>query len=380
MFSAVNTGHGQPYIKKKVFEQYERAHLLNCCARFAGWGPFAEMMCKKFGYDRITALCSGTEGADTACKLARKHGIIKRKIPIDKVKVLGVGDSYHGLATGCWGLMDRSQARLSYGIQDVHILNFNPTTNETLSYLDIEAMRSCLEEHHETVAAVVMEPLHGNTESTQREIEYCRAIYDLCRTYNILFIADEIRMGAAKTGKFLSHYHCGDDMKPDIVIMGKSITGGWYPHTFLLGTEEVMSLVGPSEIGGTYSHAPPAIAAASAVIELIDKENLMARAVEIEHKWKAIVSGWNHPQIDFNACIGADGNMSFKNLMGQRVAALCMHKGLFVNAFPGRKAIRITFALTITDEELEKGAAILKEVLDTIDDYEHVPGEFWGED
>ncbi|KAI8648227.1 Ornithine aminotransferase [Fusarium keratoplasticum] len=356
MFSATNMGHGHPYMKKKMLEQLEKAHLLNICAHNAGWGPFGEMMCKRFGYDKITTATSGTESADVACKIARKHGLVRRKIPADKLKILGVGSSYHGLGMGIWGLMDRSAQRSSYGLDGTSVLNFNPTTNRALEYLDLEAMRACLEEHHQTVAAVIMECLHGTSRS------------------------NEVRQGAGKTGKLLSFHHCGDDMKPDIVTMGKSITGGWYPQTFILGTKDAMSLVGSNECGYTFSHTPPALVAATSALEVIDNENLLERATQIGAKWRAIVSSWNHPKIDYISSIGADSNMFFHDLHGQRVAVLCMFKGLFVNATPGKKAIRLSFAMTMTDEELEKGAAILKEALDTIDTFGYIPGEVFSQD
>ncbi|KAL2670226.1 hypothetical protein Neosp_014693 [[Neocosmospora] mangrovei] len=380
MFSATNMGHGHPYMKKKMLEQLDKAHLLNICAHNAGWGPFGEMMCKRFGYDKITTATSGTESADVACKIARKHGLVRRKIPADKLKILGVGSSYHGLGMGIWGLMDRSAQRSSYGLDGTSVLNFNPTTNKTLEYLDLKAMRACLEEHHQTVAAVIMECLHGTSRSSEDEVRYARGVYDLCKKYGVLFIADEVRQGAGKTGKLLSFYHCGGDMKPDIVTMGKSITGGWYPQTFILGTKDVMSLVGPNECGYTFSHTPPALVAATSALEVIDNENLLERATQIGVKWRAIVSSWNHPKIDYVSSIGADSNMFFHDLHGQRVAALCMFKGLFVNATPGKRAIRLSFAMTMTGEELEKGAAILKEVLDTIDTFGHIPGEVFSQD
>lgn len=380
MFSATNIGHGHPYIKKKMLEQIEKAQLLNICARNAGWGPFAQMMCERFGYDKITTALSGTEAADVACKIARKHGLQRRGIPADKLKILGVGSSYHGLGTGVWGLMDRSKQREGYGLFGTSVLNYNPSNGETLAYLDLEAMRACLKEHHETVAAVMMECLHGASRSSDDEIRYARGVYNLCREYGVLFIADEVRQGAGKTGKFLSFYHCGEDMKPDIVTMGKSITAGWYPQTYILGTAEVMSLVCSSETGFTFSHTPLALAATIAAIEVIDNENLLERATQLGERWRAIVDGWNHPKIDYVSSIGADSNMYFKQLYGQRVAALCMFKGLFVVSTPGKKAIRLSFAMTMTDEELDKGASILKDVLDTIDDYEHIPGELFDED
>ena len=125
--------------------------------------------------------------------------------------------------------MDLSSKRAEYGLDSRIVPNVNPSTGESLGYLNADAMRRYLEEHHGTIAAVIMEPLHGSSRTIEEEISYARAVYELCRKYNVLYIADEVREGAGKAGKFLSFYHCGDDMRFHIVTMGKSITGGFYP-------------------------------------------------------------------------------------------------------------------------------------------------------
>ncbi|RSL39098.1 hypothetical protein CEP53_014318 [Fusarium sp. AF-6] len=256
-------------------------------------------MCKRFGHDKITAATSGTELADVACKIARKHGIVRRKITVDKLKIRGVGSSYHGLGMGIWGLMDRSEQRSSYDLDGTSVLNFNPMANKTLEYLDLEPMRVCPEEHHQTVAAVIM---NVYTEPRARA--------------RMISAVSEVRQGAGKTGNLLSFYHCGEDMKPDIVTMGKSITDGWYPQTFFLGTEDVTSLVGPNECDYTFSHTLPALVAATSALEVIANENVLERAAQIGKKWRAITSSWNHPKINYVFSIGADFNMFFHDLQG----------------------------------------------------------------
>jgi ornithine--oxo-acid transaminase len=209
--------------------------------------------------------------------------------------------------------------------------------------------------------------------SSKLEQDYSRGVYELCRKYNVLFIADEIRQGAGKTGKFLSFQHIGDDFKPDIVTMGKSMTGGFYPQSFVMGTDQVMHDIGPFEIASTYGFTPLGIAAASAAIEVIDREHMMEKAVHIEKLWTSIVESWDHPLVDYVAAIGADSNLVLKENVGRRLAALCMHRGLFVVDRPF--GLRISFAMNIPEELLTKGAGILKSCLDDIDKYGHIEGE-----
>ncbi|KAL7903838.1 putative acetylornithine aminotransferase [Trichoderma velutinum] len=374
-FSAANQGHGHPYIMKKVREQYEKIALVNISAHSPQWGPFAEKMCKRFGYDKILAMISGTEAADTACKTARKWGIGVKGIPAEKCLVLATGKSYHGMTSGVWNLQDPSKARTAYGLDSQIHMNINPTTGEPLTYPEIDPMRRCIEEHHQRIAAVVMEPYHGVTRDVHDEGRYARAVYDLCRKYNILFISDEVRSGAGKTGKFFSYMHLGDDCKPDMVTMGKSVTGGVYPQSFVMGKEAVMSLIGSGQTASTFAYTPVAIAAATAAIETIDRENLMERAVVLGDRWASTIRSWNHPHIDWVSQIGADCNIFVKGVRAERLGALLMHKGVAI--FPVHPRIRVSIPFTMTDEELDRGLAILKDALNTVDQYGSIEGEFW---
>lgn len=205
------------------------------------------------------------------------------------------------------------------------------------------------------------------------EIRYARGVYELCKSMNILFIADEVRQGAGKTGKFFSFQHLGDDVKPDIVTMGKSITGGFYPQSFIMGMDTVMAFVGPYEMASTYGFSPLAIAAANATIDVIDGENLTERAVHLGYLWRETVESWHHPLVDYVAQIGADSNLILRGAKPSRVAALCMHRGLFV--YPKANGLRLSFAMNMPDELLLRGAAILRSCLDDINNYGSIEGE-----
>lgn len=189
---------------------------------------------------------------------------------------------------------------------------------------------------------------------------------------NILFIADEVRQGAGKTGKFFCFQHLGDDVKPDIITMAKSMTGGFYPQSFVMGTDAVMAPVGSYEIASTYGFTPLGIAAADATLDVIDRENLIQRATHLGALWRKTVESWKHPLVDYVAQIGADSNILLQNVQATRVAALCMHRGLFV--FPKNNMLRFSFAMTMSDELLLDGAAILKSCLDDVDKYGTIEG------
>ncbi|KAK8196009.1 hypothetical protein M8818_007160 [Zalaria obscura] len=236
-------------------------------------------------------------------------------------------------------------------------------------------MRRCISEHHARIAAVIMECFHGRAAAMAEEAAYARAVYDLCRAHNILFIADEVRQGAGKTGRFLSYEHLGADVRPDLVTMGKSITGGFYPASFVLGTAEVMDLVGTGESASTFAANPLAVAAAQAAIAVIDDEGLVERATAIGKRWVEAVESWKHPLVRYVTNRGADSMVVLQGVRSQRVAALALLKGLLV--FPRDDYLRISPAMVISDEEIDRAAQIMKETLDEVNEYDEIPGEFW---
>lgn len=215
----------------------------------------------------------------------------------------------------------------------------------------------------------------GDRDVLLEEGTYGRGVYDLCKKYNILFIADEVRSGAGKTGKFFSYMHLGEDCKPDVVTMGKSITGGQYPQSFIMGTEEVMSMIGTNETSGTFAYTPMAITAATAAIQVIDSENLMQRATKLGYLWKSTLDSWRHPLIEHVSSIGADSCVFVKNVSSTRIGALALHKGLLL--FAAGPRLRISLCMTMTDEDLLRGAAMLKEAFDEIDQFDQIEGEIW---
>lgn len=168
----------------------------------------------------------------------------------------------------------------------------------------------------------------------------------------------------------------GPENKPDMVTMGKSISGGAYPASFVLGSNEVMTLVKPYQSASTFAMAPQANAAVLATLRAYDEENLVERALHIQTKWKETTSSWKIPFVKYYTSRGGDMNIvvdeSFKGVTARRIARLGYQKGALMYSQPGR--IRLGVALTITDEEMDKGLAILKEALDEIQSYAGIPG------
>jgi len=201
-------------------------------------------------------------------------------------------------------------------------------------------------------------------------------VRQLCKRYNVLFIADEVRMGCGKTGRFLSSDWLGAENKPDIITLGKSITGGAYPASYVLGYNDTMTLVGPSQVASTFAMSAAANAATLAALEVLEGEGCMSRAKTIQERWSEVISGWNHPFLDYCTARGADLGIMILADVGtvtpRRIARLAYQKGVLI--YPSGNRLRISVALTITDEELETGLSILTEVMNEIEEHGDIPG------
>ena len=212
---------------------------------------------------------------------------------------------------------------------------------------------------------MVIECIRGHLRTFEQEIQFSAELYDLCKAHNILFIADEVRMGCGKTGRFLSCDYLGSSRKPDLLALGKSISGGLYPTAFVLGRAECMDLVGTKEILSTYTFSPVALAATTTALKVIADEGLVERARQIEKLFLEETSAWEHPIISHITARGADLGIWLRGVEQstcRQICEWCMHQGLLV--FPNHLRIRMNVAMVITDEELLAGLRILKSVLD----------------
>ncbi|KAH8743155.1 pyridoxal phosphate-dependent transferase [Diaporthe sp. PMI_573] len=329
--------------------------LTNFATHSAEWPKVAKTLCDKFGYDKVSPMVTGAEAADAACKFARKWAIKTKGVAPEDALVLGCSDNYHGVTAGIWSIME-PYAQRDYGVVSKNLTNLNPRTGRVLRYGHVEDFEEVLEEFHGRVAGIIMECIHGHLPSFEEEIQFAISVRQLCKKYNVLFIADE--------------------NKPDMVTMGKSITAGAYPASYILGNNEVMTLINPYESGSTFGMAAAANAATLAALRVYDEEKLLDRATAIGDKWAKITSSWKHPFIKHITNRGADACIYIKpecgSVTGRRICRLAFQRGVFI--YPHGERIRVGMALTITDEEFDKGMRILKSVLDDIESYGEMPG------
>ncbi|RKK79195.1 hypothetical protein BFJ71_g16304 [Fusarium oxysporum] len=377
MLSATNLGHCHPKMVKAMTESINKVTLTNFATHSSEWPILAKTLCGKFGYDKCSAMVSGAEAADAACKFARKWGIKRKGIKPEEVLILGTSDNYHGVTGGIWPIMD-PYAQREYGVINNNITNRNPRTGQPLRYGHVEDYEKVLEEFGGRVGGIIMECIHGHLPSFEDEIKFAVGVRQLCRKYNVLFIADEVRMGSAKTGKFLCSDWMGPENKPDMVSLGKSITGGSYPASYVLGNDDAMGpdMIKPYETGSTFGMAAAANAATLTALRVYDEENLLQRATEIGSKFAEMTKSWKYPFVKYITNRGADVCIYLiaenTTVTPRRIARLCFQRGVFI--YPHGERLRVGFALTITDEEMDKGMKILKGVLDDIESYGEIPG------
>ncbi|WXC47869.1 hypothetical protein QX201_007586 [Fusarium graminearum] len=353
----------------------QKAFQTNIAVQDSRWPILAETLCQKLGYDKVASMCSGAEAADAAVKIARKWGIERKGIEASELLVLGCSENYHGLSSGIWPIMTPGCGQQEYGITSTNVINFNPETGDSLRYGHVEDFEQVIAKHHKRIAAIMMEPIHGGLRTFQEEIEFATSVRKLCKEHNILFIADEVRMGSGKTGKFLCSQWL-DCEKPDIVVLGKSISGGAFPASYILGYDDTMTLIRPNQSASTYAMGPAANAATLAALSLYQDDKIINRARVIEEKWLKLTSTWSYPFIQYCTARGGDIvillNEGLGGVTARRLARLAYQRGVLV--YPQKPRVRCSIALTVTDEELDRGFGILTTVMDDISSFGDIPG------
>ena len=268
-YSAVNQGHCHPKIVKALTNQAKTLTLTSRAFYSSVLGPYEKFITQLFGYDKVLPMNTGVEGGETANKLARKWGYLKKNIPDNQAKII--------FATGnFWG---RTLAAVSSSDDPVSYKGFGPFMPgyELIAYNDLEALESKLMDRN--VCAFMVEPIQGEAGVVVPDEGYLKGVRDLCTKYNVLFIADEVQTGIGRTGKLLATDY--EDAKPDILVLGKALSGGVFPVSAVLANDEVMLCIQPGEHGSTFGGNPLACAVAKASLEVVVEEKLCENAFEL---------------------------------------------------------------------------------------------------
>lgn len=265
-YSAVNQGHCHPTIIKALKDQAEQLTLTSRAFYNDTLGPYEKYMTEYFGYDKVLPMNTGVEAVETALKLCRKWAYEKKGIPTDKAKILFASGNFHG----------RTMAVISASVDPDSRGGFGPYMPglDVIPYNDLEALKKALEDPN--VAGLIVEPIQGEAGVVVPDDNYLKDAYEMCQNANSLFIADEVQTGIARTGKLICCDH--HDFKPDILILGKALSGGVFPVSAVLSRDEIMLCIKPGEHGSTFGGNPLACAVAKAALEVVKDEKLAENA------------------------------------------------------------------------------------------------------
>ena len=265
-YSAVNQGHCHPRIVGALNEQANQLTLTSRAFHNNVLGFYEKYITEYFGYDKVLPMNSGVEGGETAVKLCRKWAYEKKGIPENQAKIIFVEGNF-------WG---RTIAAISSSTDPDSYKGFGPFVPgfDIIPYNDTEAVAKALKDPN--VAGLMVEPIQGEAGVIVPHDGYLKEIYDLCRENNVLLIADEVQTGIARTGKLLACDH--EDVKPDILILGKALSGGVMPVSAVLARDEIMLCIKPGEHGSTFGGNPLACKVAMAALEVVKDEKLAENA------------------------------------------------------------------------------------------------------
>ncbi|UBM61440.1 ornithine--oxo-acid transaminase [Candidatus Sulfidibacterium hydrothermale] len=265
-YSAVNQGHCHPKIVGALTEQAQKLTLTSRAFYNDALGVYEKYITEYFGYDKVLPMNSGAEGDETALKLCRKWAYTKKGIPENEAKIIVCANNFHGRTITIISMSTDPDAKNDFGPYTPGFI--------TIPYNDLPALEKALEDPN--VAGFLVEPIQGEAGVMVPDEGYLKKAYELCKAKNVLFIADEVQTGIARTGKLLACDHEG--VRPDVLILGKALSGGVYPISAVLADDDIMLTIKPGEHGSTFGGNPVAARVAIAALEVVKEEKLAERA------------------------------------------------------------------------------------------------------
>ncbi|MGD1319416.1 ornithine--oxo-acid transaminase [Chryseobacterium sp. 2R14A] len=270
-YSAVNQGHSHPKIVDALVNQAKKLALTSRAFYNSSLGEYEKKITTLFGFDKVLPMNSGVEAVETAVKLARKWSYEVKGISENAAKIVVCENNFHGRTTTIVSFSNDPDANQNYG-------PFTPGFIK-IPYNDIAALEEILKNEAQNIAAFLVEPIQGEAGVYVPDENFLKNASELCKKYNVLFIADEVQTGIARTGKLIACHH--EDVQPDILILGKALSGGMYPVSAVLANDEIMHVIKPGQHGSTFGGNPIACAVAIAALDVVEEEKLSERAEEL---------------------------------------------------------------------------------------------------
>ena len=349
-YSAVNQGHCHPKIVKAMADQAQRLALTSRAFYNSVLGEYEEYVTKYFGYDKVLPMNSGAEGDETALKLCRKWAYKVKGIKENNAKIICCAGNFHGRTITVISMSTDPDARNHFG-------PFTPGFI-IIPYNDINALENALKDPD--VAGFLVEPIQGEAGVFVPDEGYLKKSYDLCKKHNVLFIADEVQTGIGRTGKRLACDHEG--VRPDILILGKALSGGVLPVSAVLADDDIMLTIKPGEHGSTFGGNPIACKVAIASLEVIKEEKLEENAEYLGRIFRDEMKNIKSEMIELVRGKGLLNAVVIRPKNGKTAWDVCLKmKDLGLIAKPTHEhIIRFAPPLVITEAQLREATAIIK--------------------
>lgn len=353
-YSAVNQGHCHPRILSALMEQASRLTLTSRAFHNDVLGEYEEFMTKLFGYDKLLPMNTGVEGGETAIKLARRWAYDVKGVEDGKARVLFADGNF-------WG---RTLAAVSSSNDPSSYKGFGPYMPgfSTIPYNNLEALEKELAAD-KNIAAFMVEPIQGEAGVVVPDEGYLSGVRALCSKYNVLFIADEIQTGIARTGKMLACDH--EEVKPDILILGKALSGGFMPVSAILANDEIMLTIKPGEHGSTYGGNPLACKVAMAAMGVVLDEKLAENSAIMGEMLRAGLRSIQHERIETVRGKGLLNAIVIKENTGKSAWDICIelkNHGLLAKPTHGN-IIRFAPPLVINEQQMQECIGIIRKVI-----------------
>jgi len=356
-YSAVNQGHCHPDIINALTAQAQTLCLTSRAFYNDRLGLYERYVTELFGFDKVLPMNTGAEGVETALKIVRKWAYQKKGIPQNEAKIIVCDGNFHG----------RTITIVSFSSDPTARKDFGPFTPGMISipYNDLDALSEVLEDP--CVAAFLIEPIQGEAGVFVPDDGYLKQAYQLCKEKNVLFVADEIQTGIARTGRMLACDH--EDFRPDVLILGKALSGGTFPVSAVLADDDVMTCIKPGEHGSTFGGNPIACSVAMAALQVVQDEKLAERA---EKMGQILRKELRAIQSDMLTTVRGKGLLNaivIKPVKGKNAWDVCValkENGLLAKPTHG-DIIRFAPPLVITEEQMYECVDIIRRTIQSFE-------------
>ncbi len=356
-YSAVNQGHCHPKITKALVDQAKKLALTSRAFHNDVLGEYEKYVTEYFGYDKVLPMNTGAEGVETAMKLVRKWGYKVKGVEKNKAKIIFAKDNFHGRTISVISASNDPDATNDFG-------PFTPGI-VSVQYNNLTALAKELEDPN--VVAFIVEPIQGEAGVMVPDDGYLKKAFAMCKEKNVLFVADEIQTGIARTGKMLAVDYEG--IKPDVLILGKALSGGSYPVSAVLADDDIMLTIKPGEHGSTYGGNPIAAKVAIAALEVVKEENLTENAFKMGEILRKELRSIDTDMITLVRGKGLLNAIIIKPKNGMEAWDVCLKlrdNGLLAKPTHG-DIIRFAPPLVITEEQIMECVSIIKKTFAEIE-------------